>query len=72
MYVYKRGPGEGQEFQPKDVGESTSILALGRMAARVIPYYYSFTGSQPSPAVKQQQFTGPGGERLRKEDKPSP
>lgn len=69
---YKCGPKRGQRFQLRDAcGESPSILALGRLAARVIPYYYSFTGSQPSPAVKQQQFTGPGGERIETRQAPS-
>lgn len=49
MGEYKCGPKRGQRFQLRDArGESPSILALGRLAARVIPYYYSFTGSQPS------------------------
>lgn len=67
---YECGPKRGQRFQLRDAcGESPSILAL--VPARVIPYYYSFTGSQPNPAVKQQQFTGPGGERIERRQAPS-
>lgn len=46
------------------------ISALERAAARLIPCYYSLTGSQPSPAVNQQQFTGLMGRgREKREEK---
>lgn len=46
------------------------ISALERAAARLIPCYYSLTGSQPGPAVNQQQFTSLMGRgREKREEK---
>lgn len=41
----------------------------GEAAARLIPCYYSLTGSQPGPAVNQQQFMGLGGRGRKKREK---
>lgn len=53
---------EGRKYQLRDaLLTGASILALEWVAARLIPCYYSLTGSQPGSAASQQQFIGPQG-----------